>query len=271
MKKQSILSSKAFTLIEILVVIAIIGLLASIVIVNVNNAREKARIAAGLQFSAEVYHALGAYAVGIWNFDEGSGTIAKDSSGNGNNLNLYGNWLEGHTGKSNDYAFQFVGSGWVSTNFGKAIGKGVSYSLWFKLRGTNDTVGTFVCTNDVSIGSLEDNLAQTNYGDYRCGGSWTNSKFNISDTKWHHFFFSKSAHSQLCLDGKCVDVGDATGNIPDIGYIAFNGGCGCGLSNFNQGIAIDEFRIYNQALSSVQIQKLYAQGLKKHPHFAIAD
>ena len=67
-----------FTLVELLVVISIIGLLSSIVLVSFSNSRDKARLAKSQQFDAQISHALGAYAVGIWRFEEGTGTIVQD-------------------------------------------------------------------------------------------------------------------------------------------------------------------------------------------------
>src|SRR3989344_4913080 len=85
-------NEKSFTLIELLVVIAIIGLLSSIVLVSMGGLQGKAKIVKTLQFSQSVSHALGAYAVGVWGFDEGegSGTTALDGSGYGNNGTIVG-------------------------------------------------------------------------------------------------------------------------------------------------------------------------------------
>lgn len=76
MKKEA-----SFTLVEILVVITIIGLLASIVFVSVGRARQKGRIAAGLQMESSINHTVGVDNAGAWNFDSGLGTQAIDDSG----------------------------------------------------------------------------------------------------------------------------------------------------------------------------------------------
>ncbi|MEA3295592.1 MAG: prepilin-type N-terminal cleavage/methylation domain-containing protein, partial [Patescibacteria group bacterium] len=82
--------AKAFTLIELLVVISIIGLLSSIVLVSTKGIREKARLAKAQKFDSSIQHALGANAVGIWRFEEGTGTTAHDESGYGNDGTIHG-------------------------------------------------------------------------------------------------------------------------------------------------------------------------------------
>jgi len=78
MKKNS---KKGFTVLELAVVIAIFGLLASIVLIAVRGAKEKSKYAAVLQFSGSIKHSLGSNIVAEYKFEDN----VSDSSGNGNN------------------------------------------------------------------------------------------------------------------------------------------------------------------------------------------
>ena len=84
MKKEA-----SFTLIELLVVITAIGLIATITLVSVGSAREKARIGKALEFNQQIEHILGAYALGLWRFEE-AGNIVMDSSGYANDGIVFG-------------------------------------------------------------------------------------------------------------------------------------------------------------------------------------
>ncbi len=72
---------KGFTLIELLVTVSIVGLIASVALANLQNARQKAREGAGRQFHTTVRSGLGDKVVSRWELD--------------NNLNHFSNRGEG--------------------------------------------------------------------------------------------------------------------------------------------------------------------------------
>jgi prepilin-type N-terminal cleavage/methylation domain-containing protein len=76
------MEKKGFTLIELLVVISIIGILSTVVLASLNNARYKARIAAGLTFENSVHTKLYDCLVAQYDFEDTS-NLGYDSSGFG--------------------------------------------------------------------------------------------------------------------------------------------------------------------------------------------
>ena len=130
------MKNKAFTLLELLVVITIIGILSSIVIVSMSGSTDSATIAKGKAYAQQVHALLGANAVGVWNFDEGEGDTVYDISGYGNNGTFSGDthFVPSDIG---GHALSFDGSGDyidcggdMSFNFGDSID--FSIELWIK-------------------------------------------------------------------------------------------------------------------------------------------
>ncbi len=257
-----------FTLIELLVIIAIIGLISSIVLVNLKGTREKARIAKALQFSQTVYHTLGAYSVGIWRFDEGQGVTAYDSSGERNHGTINGaNYTQGILGN----ALQFDGNDYVDCGMGYSLQltNAITVEVWAyptaqayqaiaaKGGGWNFHLRPTQLVPYFYIGGLEKNVPYTT-GDYR--------------NSWHHFAFSYDSaggtnNFKVYWNGAIVAQGTFVGAMDNVVGDSVKIGQRVNDQYFT-GL-IDEVRIYNQALSVAQIQKLYAEGLERRKNLTM--
>jgi prepilin-type N-terminal cleavage/methylation domain-containing protein len=212
---------RGFTLVELLVVISIIALLSSIVISSVNEARERARIAAGRQFASSILRAVGDQPGGYWKFDECSGATALDASGNGSNGTAYNATYSSDTPSGSGCSLNFTGASnsyvEISASTRPELAAvtepgtpGFTIAGWYKLTAlptpnpgyiifrTGYHVGLYVGTAGVAGGTLWyfDNTA-TNLP----------STLNLTDGKWHHLAMSANESNKrmfLFIDGKEV-------------------------------------------------------------------
>ncbi len=294
-KYKKINKQKAFTLIEVLVVITIIGILASIVLVSTRGVREKARIAKLLNFSAQIYHALGADIVGQWTFNEGINNTCQgggdvcDISGYKNHGIWYGSgihWLDNNEipqlGKAGQ--FNIIDDDYVEIPFLGSLReiKLITIELWVKPEISSNT-NTLVSHESpgggaylwlyfspspfgrlsFNVGTLTGTcLSQSN----------TDAVTFITDGRWHHIVsIYNGSGTRIFVDSQ------------EVIYSLKNDGSGCGQKirvdpSESQPLVfgkeeampgaefsglLDEVRIYNAPLTLGQIKKHYAEGAKK--------
>ena len=214
--------------------------------------------------------------VGYWKFDDGSGTTAADSSGNGHPVTLV-NGVSWVTGKI---------EGAISANGVNQYGSipaidlsgtsAVTVAMW--VNRTYSTAGSDVWLED----SANFNSSTTGFGifmdDPTCNGIQTGVHGDVgynmncyaqpSSAVWHHlaFIFDKSQPASnevtLYVDGVLQtptlnfyrnDNTNTFGNNPI--YLFSRGG-----SQFFSAGEMDDLRLYNVALSASQIQQIYQAG-----------
>ncbi len=258
------MKNRAFTLIELLLVIAIIGLLTSIIVISVTSAREKARIAAGMQFGQNIKHSIGSELAGEWSFDNDD---ARDDSGNGNDGIINGSTpIDGITGR----AMSFNGAGnYINCGNNQILNPAeeITVEAWIKPANPGGSWQSIIANSPTG--------SQYNYWFYLEGNALKLSVYSATypdltvfnaipaANTWYHVAFTAfNGSTKIFVNGSQIGNNGTAGvghwpggdtTISDLRparNICFNG-------------IIDEVRVYGKALSSTEIQQHYAESLNK--------
>lgn len=194
--------------------------------------------------------------VGLWTFDEGSGTTAYDYSGNNNNGTLTGGatWISGKVGRG---ALAFPVSSWVSIS-----GVGVlpmTLSAWHQ---RNDTLeggyrSMFAgASGNYYLFFLNGSDAAAMWISNPSAAAYGFGYTEPNDGQWHLYtVVINSASSQsLYVDGAFISTVNSGLNLTTY-PVRFLGGAG----GYSVG-PMDDVRIYNRALTAAQILAMYNGG-----------
>jgi hypothetical protein len=211
-------------------------------------------------------NAVTADLVGWWKMDDGSGTIAHDSTQNGNHGTLLGNpqWVAGYVGGAlkldgtDDYVSLPIGS-MMSSLTNSTLALWVNFSgqggAWQRVLdfGTSTANYIYVCPQDGG-GALHVAITANT-------GSWTDivAPTGGLPTGWHHLAVAidgKAKNLKIFLDGQVVADAATLYSLSDLGNTTQNW---LGRSEYADPYfngVLDDFRIYNEALSAAQIGKI---------------
>jgi len=199
--------------------------------------------------------------VGYWQFDEGSGTTATDSSGNGNNGTINGaTWVDGKLGK----ALSFDGIDDYVLASPISLPK-FTITLWTKRNGTQ-TDNTNIFTDiynppapkvNYQIAFLGNNLVG---GIYNSGWTYTPGVTLQSDVWKYVVLTYDGANLILYIDG-VIGSSAPLVTTPSSGNSGIRiGRRADGTADYYKG-CIDEVAIYNRALSADEIKAHYEGGI----------
>jgi hypothetical protein len=192
-------------------------------------------------------------AVGIWLFDDGSGDVAADTSGQGNDGKLVNSpgWVAGKFGT----ALEFNGTDNCVQTEKKLLDGLEAFTIvaWVKPGNITATRVGLVGQNDSpEFGFIDP--GNVNLWTPTAGG--LNNPYTHPPDEWHHVAaVASTTFTKVYIDGEATET---AGDWPNHGSSEFGvniGGCGVwdGEGNWFTG-AMDEVAIFHQALSDEDIQ-----------------
>ena len=208
-------------------------------------------------------------AVGIWLFDDGSGDVAKDGSGNKNDGAIKGaKWVNGKVGG----ALEFNGSAnYVEVKDSPSLDleTEVTMMCWFYWGGAGDGWQTFFSKGPMS-GTNENWALFINTGSgyfhfiLTPGGGRINLDSQggvVQQKKWMHAAATYDGKTRLIyLDGKQVGTGAQSGKTtPNDAFLGL--GWREASPHYWNGM-LDEMAVFNKALTEKQINTLMNDGIQ---------
>ena len=287
--KKNKRGSKAFTLIELLLVISVIALIAAIVFNSLRGAREGARISNALSFERSMHSLLGPDLVGQWNFDNEPVTNQfRDLSGGGNTGTCTAPGcpvpVDGVPG-TRGTALSFDGvNDLVSIPHSEPLNSQVfgtsdrfTISAWAHPISWVNHATIINKANEGWWSNTTNGLWASNQAGFSCAmganvvdnpaGSFIRVDFRPSLNNWHQIVCSADGVTlRMFVNGRLVGSVGIAGlthtRTSNNASIAIGRTCvGCGPI-FN-GL-IDDVRLYSRALTASEIQTLYAQTKDKY-------
>jgi outer membrane lipoprotein-sorting protein len=197
--------------------------------------------------------------VGWWKFDESTGTIASDSSGNGNNGTLKGNPVWRPTGGVSGGAIELSGKGdyvEISNESAFDINSQITISAWVNITDVPQE-WTGIVTKGDSAWRLSTSFAKNIFHFGVSSSAYLNGQATVDSGQWHNVVCVYDGQKMsIYVDGKIDFSRPWTGPIGTNDFpvcigenIELKGRCFHGL--------IDDVRIYNYALSQDEITELF--------------
>ena len=206
-----------------------------------------------------------------WKFDDGSGTTAVDSSGNGNDGVFVGDpqWVPGRLGG----ALEFDGDDYLNCGNGPSlqIRDEITITFWFKVEAFSNTWEGFMAKGDdsyrTSRGGGTGNATHMGISGTSAGGGngWFNGTVIVTDGQWHHMAATyDGAEGKIYIDGVLDVTSPGTGQINQSSYDLYIGENSQATGRFLHGL-LDDMRIYSRALMDVEILGVMAGGGAEYP------